>query len=101
MDHELVRPSRAGDAFHYRWAARRCLKLLDPGSGVEGVFIEGSEESMLGGECSIDVAEYLEDGRIRYFQLKHTTTRMGTPSGLGMPSKRCKAPRQYAIASAR
>lgn len=79
MDQDLVRPSRAGDAFHYRWAARRCLKLLDPGSGVERVFIEGSEESSLGGECSIDVAEYMEDGRIRYFQLKHTTTQIGTP----------------------
>ena len=79
MDQDLVRPSRAGDAFHYRWAARRCLKLLNPGSGVGRVFIEGSEESRLGGECSIDVAEYLEDGRISYFQLKHTTTQMGTP----------------------
>lgn len=79
MEQDLVRYSRAGDAFHYRWAARRCLMLLDPGSGVESIFIEGSEESKLGGECSIDLAEYLKDERIRYFQLKHTTTRMDNP----------------------
>jgi len=79
MEQDLVRYSRAGDAFHYRWAARRCLKLLDPGSGVDGVYIEGSEESKLGGECSIDLAEYLKDGGIRYFQLKHTTTQKESP----------------------
>lgn len=74
MEHDLVRYSGAGTAFHYRWAARRCLKLLDPLSGVESIYVEGSKEAKLGGECSIDLAEYVACGDIRYYQLKHTTT---------------------------
>ena len=31
---DLVRSSRDGDQFHYHWAARQCLKLLHPGSGL-------------------------------------------------------------------
>ena len=28
MENTSIHYSRAGDAFHYRWAARRCLKLI-------------------------------------------------------------------------
>ena len=78
MDNALVRYSRAGDAFHYRWAARRCLRLLDVQSGLTCITIEGSKESDAAGEYSIDLAEYSEVGGINsiaYFQLKHTTKR--------------------------
>ncbi len=73
---KLVSYSRAGDVFHYRWAARRCLKLIQPTSNLESVIIEGSKEREKAGEYVIDVAEYYEDGaskRIEYYQLKHTT----------------------------
>lgn len=79
----LVSYSRAGDIFHYRWAARRCLKLIQPTSNLQMVFIEGSNEEKKAGEYVIDVAEYYYDintnQRIKYFQLKHTTVRQGTP----------------------
>ncbi len=80
---ELVSFSRAGDVFHYRWAARRCLKLIQPTSNLESVIIEGSKEpKKAGGEYVIDVAEYYEDGatkRIEYYQLKHTTVQGNKP----------------------
>ena len=38
---ELVRYSREGDQFHYFWAARRLLRLLDPTSPVVSVAKEG------------------------------------------------------------
>jgi hypothetical protein len=76
-----VRYSRAGDAFHYRWAARRCLRMIDPKSPLKCITIESSKESKAAGECVIDLAEYSEnetDGKtIAYFQLKHTTVRIG------------------------
>ena len=60
----LVRPSRDGDQFHYLWAARRCLRLLDAASGLVSVTIEGpSVDEEPGstpaeaGEEIIDVAE--------------------------------------------
>jgi|GEM_PF-387977 len=74
---DLVPYSRAGDTFHYRWAARRCLRLLDPNSNLHNITIEGSKEPKLGGEFVIDTAEYsLDDNNCRsveYFQLKHST----------------------------
>jgi hypothetical protein len=80
MDNELVRYSRAGDAFHYRWAARRCLKMINPKSPLKYVVIEGSKERELAGEYVIDVAEYSgsdesDNQEIAYFQLKHSTVR--------------------------
>jgi hypothetical protein len=97
-DSRLVRASRDGDQFHYLWAARRCLCLLSPASGLVAVSIEGpspSESSGLDqiqeGEELIDVAEYYgstdptKATRIRYIQLKHSTHRTAevwTPSGL-------------------
>lgn len=92
-----VRFSRDGDQFHYLWAARRCLRLLSPTSGLISVSIEGPSareiigDSLDAGEEVIDVAEYFGSEeiekacRIRYIQLKHSTQRPSeawTPSGL-------------------
>ncbi|WP_243767407.1 ATP-binding protein [Paenibacillus agricola] len=87
MENELVRYSRAGDVFHYRWAARRCLRMIYPNSQLRYITIEGSKERELAGEYVIDVAEYsgsAEDGsqEIAYFQLKHTTVRKEQPFDL-------------------
>jgi hypothetical protein len=88
----LVRFSREGDQFHYLWAARRCLRLLLPSSGLVAVSIEGAStqetapaSAIDAGEELIDVAEYYgsEDieqaTRIRYLQLKHSTQRATEP----------------------
>jgi hypothetical protein len=90
MTGNLVRPSRDGDQFHY-WAARRCLRLLLPGSDLVAVAIEGvsSAENVAGppsdaGEDVIDMAEYfgseqIADAKIvRYMQLKHSTRHADT-----------------------
>jgi hypothetical protein len=79
MENELVRYSRAGDVFHYRWAARRCLRMIHPKSSVKSIVIEGSQESNKAGEYVIDVAEYVNTSgnsneQIAYFQLKHSTS---------------------------
>jgi hypothetical protein len=95
---DLVRFSRDGDYFHYLWAARRCLSLLSPVSGLIAVTIEGpslaemsSAASIEAGEELIDVAEYYGSEsisaaeRVRYVQLKHSTqnaTVPWPPSGL-------------------
>ncbi|WP_214876906.1 ATP-binding protein [Exiguobacterium sp. CH10] len=84
MDTELVRYSRAGDVFHYRWAARRCLALISPKTLINSIVIEGSNERNLSGEYVIDVAEYSQsqngfDENITYFQLKHTTKHKNNP----------------------
>jgi hypothetical protein len=87
MENKLVRYSRAGDVFHYRWAARRCLRMLRPKSRLKCVVIEGSKENTLAGEYVIDVAEYWdsrESGReeLAYYQLKHSTKRRKIPLSL-------------------
>jgi hypothetical protein len=84
---ELVRYSRAGDTFHYRWAARRCLRMIYPNSRLNSVVIEGSKERKLSGEYVIDVAEYynLDENskdEIKYYQLKHTSVRKEQPFNL-------------------
>lgn len=83
---DLVRYSRAGDKFHYRWAARRCLRMIDPRTGPHCITIEGSKESQSAGEFVIDVAEYTvlpSDGEsVVYYQLKHSTTRTRRPFSL-------------------
>lgn len=84
----LVRSSRDGDQFHYRWAARRCLRLLRIASDLKAVTIEGisaaeggGKPSVQGGEEVVDVGEYygsqtFEKARlVRYVQLKHSTVR--------------------------
>ena len=77
MNNELVSYSRAGDVFHYRWAARRCLRLLYPNTALKTIVIEGSSEDKKAGEYVIDVSEYsqaADDVKIvQYFQLKHTS----------------------------
>jgi hypothetical protein len=87
MENELVRYSRAGDIFHYRWAARRCLRMIYPKSQLRYIIIEGSKERELAGEYVIDVAEYSDSAErdsqeIAYFQLKHTTVRKEQPFNL-------------------
>ena len=87
MENELVRYSRAGDVFHYRWAARRCLRMIYPKSLLQMVIIEGSKERKLAGEYVIDVAEYSDSPEndsqeITYFQLKHSTIRKDQPFNL-------------------
>ena len=84
MENELVRYSRAGDVFHYRWAARRCLKMIPPNSPLKCVVIESSKERKVAGEYVIDVAEYLDPKDngvedISYYQLKHSTKRIDSP----------------------
>lgn len=81
---DTVRFSRAGDQFHYRWAARRCLGLLDTQSDLVCITIEGvsSDESLNEnagtGEEVVDVAEYYGASTIKYakkisyHQLKHS-----------------------------
>lgn len=71
-----VKSSRQGDKFHYRWAARRSLGLLDPNTTLERMEIEGSEDSGLKGEDVIDLTEYhkTDSGeQVIYYQLKHST----------------------------
>lgn len=87
MANELVGYSRAGDVFHYRWAARRCLRMIYPKSLLRQIVIEGSKERELAGEYVIDVTEYsdLSDSdakEIAYYQLKHTTVRKEQPFNL-------------------
>ena len=59
-----VRYTRAGDQFHYRWAARRCLALLEHSTDLVYITIEGisveetSDDNSQTGEEVIDVAEY-------------------------------------------
>lgn len=82
-----ARYSNAGDSFHYRWAARRCLGLLDPRSTlvcitVEGVSPDESSNHKFGQRDEvIDIAEYHGDKNIEhatlvsYYQLKHSYVR--------------------------
>ncbi len=83
MSNDLVAYSRAGDVFHYRWAARRCLKLVYPNSSLQEIVIEGSLENEKAGEYVIDVTEYslVSNSRkkIDYYQLKHTTVQQYDP----------------------
>jgi len=75
--------SRAGDIFHYRWAARRTLKLIYPNSDLCLLVVEGSKDDLKAGEYVIDVSEYYGDQdtptKIIYYQLKHTTTQKDKP----------------------
>lgn len=83
MADNLVGFSRAGDEFHYRWAARRCLGMVYPNSHLKFIVIESSVDDQLAGEYAIDVAEYYgkDDNieEIKYFQLKHTSVQQDTP----------------------
>ena len=87
MDTDSVRYSRAGDVFHYRWAARRCLRMVHPNSQLKRMSVEGTPEDASSGDEVIDVAEYFENeegtvDRIEYYQLKHTSERQDDPFNL-------------------
>ncbi len=94
MTNDLVAYSRAGDVFHYRWAARRCLGLVYPDTTLTSVFIEGSKEDKKSGEYVIDVSEYYKSTTrakvIQYYQLKHTTVQNEVPFGLSHLKKTLK-----------
>jgi hypothetical protein len=78
--------SRAGDRFHYMWAARRCLKMIQPGSSLQYVIVEGSSDPKKPGELVIDLQETYSQkdslDSIHYYQLKHSTVRVTKPSTL-------------------
>ena len=81
QSNSAVTHSRAGDEFHYRWAARRCLKLIAPSSSLTSIGIERSRHNKLAGEYIIDVSEYYDSNsaapdEIVYYQLKHSTVRV-------------------------
>lgn len=91
----LVRPSRDGDQFHYLWAARHCLMLLDDTTDLKAITVEdispfeGSATS--GYNEIVDVAKYYGSEnavyakKIIYYQLKHSTVQTEkdwTPSEL-------------------
>lgn len=82
MADNLVGYSRAGDEFHYRWAARRCLRMLSPNSKLTSVVIEGSDDLNSAGEYVIDLTEYAVNQKVEhidYYQLKHTTVQKEKP----------------------
>lgn len=67
---ESVRATRAGDLFHYRWAAAQVLNLLRPGTLLQSVTIEGTPAASA---CDyvIDVTEsYVEKDVV--YQLKYS-----------------------------
>lgn len=97
---DLLRPSRDGDQFHYTWAARQSLRLLDKDSGLHSLLVEAvdpseqprlpvsktvtadssvSEEDIGTGDEVIDLAEYWGSSdiehtdRVVYRQFKHST----------------------------
>lgn len=76
---DSVSDTRAGDQFHYRWAARRCLGMIHPTSRILSIKIEGSHENEAAGEFVIDVSEYTQakggKNDVSYFQLKHSNKR--------------------------
>ncbi|WAH55919.1 NACHT domain-containing protein [Pseudomonas silvicola] len=89
-EHELVRPSRDGDQFHYHWAARHCLGLLAGMGDLRAVSIEGPSTSegasaVDDGEELVDVGLYygnenFADARfVHYIQLKHSTRQASVP----------------------
>jgi len=88
MANELVAYSRAGDVFHYRWAARRCLQLIYPNAALHTIVIEGAIPSAVAhdGEYVLDLSEYATirgSEHVDYYQLKHTTVQEDAPFKLG------------------
>lgn len=86
---DRLRPSRDGDQFHYWWAARRSLALLQPSGTLVAISVEGvpsDEAQEIGaGLDAIDVAEYHGSkdphcaSAVHYYQLKHATRRADEP----------------------
>ena len=86
----------AGDDFHFLWAGRRAMRLLDKNSGLVAVVMEGisSREQNTGdtttaGVLGIDLAEYygseifIESDNVLYYQLKYSTTDSDTQWSAG------------------
>ena len=90
---KLVRDSRTGDVFHYRWAARRALMLLDSDSGLEKIVIEGDDSEAAKGEYSLDMVEVYRSGkpfdRIKY-QFKYSVEHSEEPMGFSLLKKTFK-----------
>ncbi|MGJ8678507.1 MAG: hypothetical protein ACSHX0_13415 [Akkermansiaceae bacterium] len=75
------RPSRAGDAFHYRWVAKKTLQLIEPNTRLTAVVLDGLEPEAgeVDGDSVVDVTEIWEEGSYRKVvvsQLKHSTKRV-------------------------
>ena len=70
MDSLHVRATRAGDLFHYRWAATRVLNLLKPDSSLKSISIEGGH-IQIPNDYIIDLEECFENKRVVY-QLKYS-----------------------------
>jgi hypothetical protein len=78
-----VRESRAGDDFHYLWAARRLLALVDPASDLRLVRLEGPTPEEVPDEddrfLGVDLIEYVGGDssksatRVVVSQLKYST----------------------------
>ena len=66
-----VRATRAGDLFHYRWAATRVLNLLNPKLGLTSVYVEGGATPSKF-DYIVDVCEAYVDKDV-YYQLKYST----------------------------
>ena len=84
---EVVRDTRAGDQFHYVWAATEALGLLDPRSGLREVWIESAPGVAGEGDEIIDVMHRYGSSASRFdrvvvTQLKYSTRRRTTPLGL-------------------
>ncbi len=71
MDSAHIRAARAGDLFHYRWAATRVLNLLNPDSELESVSVEGGSQPYPT-DYIIDVEECFKSKKVVY-QLKYST----------------------------
>lgn len=85
---DLLRSSRDGDQFHYTWAARQSLRLLDLRTSLSCIYVEGaspSDASPRTGEETIDLSEYsggdslATADHVVYRQLKHSTVRVNQP----------------------
>lgn len=103
---DSVRPSRDGDQFHYTWAARQSLRLLDESSGLHSLYVEAvdpseqppapipdasdadsptAEEDTDTGDEVIDLTEYWGSSdvdhtdRVVYRQFKHSTQHADDP----------------------
>lgn len=111
---DLLRPSRDGDQFHYTWAARQSLRLLDKDSGLHSLHVEAvdpseppappasdtitadsptSEADTGTGNEVIDLAEYwgssdiAHTDRVVYRQFKHSTRSADSPWTLSFLAK--------------
>ncbi len=80
---DAVRLSRKGDQFHYVWAARQALQLLNPRTRLRELWVERAAGEPSAGSEIIDIAEYFGDDaevdEVVVSQLKYSTTRMKDP----------------------